>query len=112
MGLAEQHYKLATRYKTQLEQTCRQDVELPTQIVRDSIAATDAWLALDATDYAKIIRQACLNALGDVSVLASNCMAPKYNTYDAAAKERHYKEDIAECRMLLQHPPPLGSKPE
>lgn len=111
MGMAEQHRKLAKLYKAQLDVICRIDDEAAMQIHRDSGAAVNAWLDMKATDYARLERSACLNALGDVGSLAYGCTEAKYNTYAQAASERHYAVDIEQCDELIAHPPPLDASP-
>lgn len=111
LGLAEQHQALAITSRELVDSACRTDKATLMQVVRDVDAAYEVWRGMSATDYVKIQRNSCLNALGNIRSMALNCAAPEFNTYAAAAEERHYAEDLASCEAMIQSPEPLELTP-
>lgn len=111
LGIAEQHRALAETNRALVDHACRKDPDVLHQVVRDADAANRVWRGVKATDYVKLQRNDCLNALNDVRGMALNCAAPEFNTHAAAADQRHYAADISSCEALIRTPLPLELMP-
>ncbi|WP_164151625.1 hypothetical protein [Stenotrophomonas maltophilia] len=109
--MAKYHRQVAMASKSDLDRYCHTDSSALWHIRESAQAASREWQGSGTTDYARLIRQSCLNALQDVATAAANCQSGSYSASLADQKEWHFREDIQDCNALLANPPPVGARP-